>query len=77
MLYDGALGAINRARGAIESGDVVAKGRAVDKALAIDPDHVRSRRKLGAVALKLGEPDTARVAAESPIPKSAPEAETA
>lgn len=56
MLYEGALGAIARARGAIESGDVVAKGRAIDKALAIVGEGLRACLNLeqgGAIAQDL------------------------
>lgn len=56
MLYEGAVGAIARARGAIEAGDVVAKGRAISKALAIVGEGLRACLNLddgGAIAKDL------------------------
>lgn len=56
MLYDGALEAIARARGAIQRGDVPAKSRAIDKALAIVGEGLRAALDLeqgGAIARDL------------------------
>lgn len=46
MLFDGALGAIARARGAMESGETAAKGAAVNKALAIVGEGLRASLNL-------------------------------
>ncbi len=56
MLYEGALGAIARARGAMQSRDVAAKSRAIDKALAIVGEGLRASLNLelgGAIARDL------------------------
>lgn len=56
MLYEGALAAIARARGAIQLGDLAAKSRAIDKALAIVGDGLRANLNLeagGAIASDL------------------------
>lgn len=56
MLFDGALAAIARARGAMQAGDVAAKSRAVDKALAIIGEGLRASLNLdqgGAIARDL------------------------
>jgi flagellar protein FliS len=42
MLFDGAIGAIARARGALASGDVPTKSRSISKALAIVNDGLRA-----------------------------------
>jgi flagellar secretion chaperone FliS len=58
MLYEGALGAIARARGALASGDVDAKNRAVAKAVAIVGEGLRASLNLeqgGALAANLNQ----------------------
>lgn len=46
MLYEGALEAIARARGALQRGDVVTKARGIDKALAIIGEGLRAALNL-------------------------------
>ncbi len=46
MLYDGALAAIARARGALRDGDVAAKAQAIRKAVAIVGEGLRSSLNL-------------------------------
>lgn len=48
MLLDGALEAINRARGALRSGDVQAKGHAIRKAVAIVDEGLKASLDLRA-----------------------------
>jgi len=58
LLFDGVLGAIARARGAMQTGDVTAKGEAISRAVAIVGEGLRAGLNLregGALAKDLND----------------------
>ena len=57
MLYDGAVAAVNKAKGAIERGDIAAKGAAITFAIRIVEEGLRASldARGGDIAVNLGD----------------------